>query len=288
MATFFGTNNNDTIPGTAVADLIFGFGGNDRLGGGGGTDTINGGTGNDTIRSSGAGLYDGQAGDDYIYAGLGVAETLRGGAGVDWLNTTTFNGNYAINLTTGATNFAGESFTQFENLLTGSGNDSLTGTTGANRIFSGAGNDTVNGGAGNDYLSGGTGNDNLVGGGGRDELTGGGGSDTFRFFSTTESSPLTGFDLIRDFQGAGINLFGTTEDRINLSAIDANVTIAGNQSFVFNGTNPGGAGRIWMENVGAETWLRVNTDNDALAEMTVRILDGADNASDYWSGDFIL
>ena len=43
-----------------------------------------------------------------------------------------------------------------------------------------------------------------------------------------------------------------------------------------------------MQNVGGETWLRVNTDSDAAPEMTIRISDGADNANDYWAGDFIL
>ena len=284
----YGEAGNDTVNGGAGDDDLYGGAGHDSLVGGGGNDFVYGGIGSDTIRSSGEGLYDGQDGNDYIFAGVGLPETLRGGSGVDWLNTTTFSGNYTINLSTGATNFAGESFTQFENVVTGSGHDRLIGTAGANRIFSGAGNDTVYGGAGNDVLFGGAGHDSLVGGAAIDEMTGGGGMDVFLFSRTTESDPFSGYDRIRDFQGAGFNSNGTIEDRINLSAIDSNVTIAGNQSFVFNGSSPGGAGRIWMENVGNETWLRVNTDNDVSAEMTVRILDGGGDARDYWRGDFIL
>ena len=121
-------------------------------------------------------------------------------------------------------------------------------------------------------------------------MTGGGGEDVFRFYSTSDSpfGNSTNYDTIRDFQGAGINLVSATEDRIDLSSIDANVHLAGNQAFSFNGTTAGGAGTIWMQNVGNQTWLRVNTDNDAAPEMTVRIIDGVDDASDYWAGDFIL
>ena len=269
------------------------------------------------------------------------------------MNTTSFSGNYNINLTTGLTNFAGESFTQFENLVSGSGNDTLSGTSGANviqggngndrisglggndslygdngndtvyggsgndyirggnnndRLYGESGNDRVYGDAGNDYLSGSTGNDLLHGGSGNDTLNGGsgndvligstgtdyltgsGGEDVFRFYSTSDSpfGVSSTYDRITDFQGAGINLASATEDRIDLSSIDANTNVAGNQAFAFNGTTAGGAGTIWMQNVGNETWLRVNTDADATPEMTVRISDGADNANDYWAGDFIL
>ncbi|WP_414692505.1 calcium-binding protein, partial [Paracoccus sp. UBA5162] len=114
--------------------------GNDSLVGGGGRDTIYGGAGNDRIRSSGQGVYDGQGGNDYIYAASGTPETLRGGAGVDWLNTRHWSGDYTIDMVTGATNYAGESFTQFENLVTGAGDDRITGTADANRIYTYDGN----------------------------------------------------------------------------------------------------------------------------------------------------
>ena len=71
----------------------------------------------------------------------GTPEFIDGGAGIDTLNTTAFGGNYLVNLTTGATNFAGESFINMENIVAGVGNDTLIGTAGANVMNGGAGNE---------------------------------------------------------------------------------------------------------------------------------------------------
>ena len=58
-----------------------------------------------------------------------------------------------------------------------SGNDSLLGGDGNDSLTGGAGNDSADGGSGNDSLLGGDGNDSLVGGAGNDVLTGGAGVD---------------------------------------------------------------------------------------------------------------
>lgn len=67
--------------------------------------------------------------------------------------------------------------TIIEDLLTGSGNDTIMGNDAGNSITSGAGNDSVDGGAGNDSILGGTGNDTLIGGAGNDTLRGEDGAD---------------------------------------------------------------------------------------------------------------
>ena len=64
--------------------------------------------------------------------------------------------------------------------------------------------------------------------------------------------------------------------------------IAGNQGFTWRGTAPGGAGTAWAGTSGTDTLVYFNTDADAVAEMTIRILDGAVVASAYTSGDFVL
>ncbi len=137
---------------------------------------------NDTIRSggnAGGGTFvDAGGGDDLVYAVNGLPETLDGGTGIDTLDTTDFTGNYVIDLTTGLTNFGGELYTNFENLVSGDGNDTLTGTSGANVIDAGEGSDTVFGGGGNDTINGGIGNDILRGEGGTDTVNGGAGDDT--------------------------------------------------------------------------------------------------------------
>src|SRR3712207_8124150 len=84
------------------------------------------------------------------------------------------------------------------------------------------GNLILLGGYGDDTLIGGDGADRLEGGEGIDVLTGGGGADTFRYSSQYDSNSLYA-DRIVDF------VSGT--DRIDLSAIDADVFTAGNQAF---------------------------------------------------------
>ena len=74
MATFNGTNGNDTIIGGADNDVINGLDGNDSLLGGDGSDTVSGGTGNDFVS--------GNAGTDWVEGGAGNDE-VRGGSGQD-------------------------------------------------------------------------------------------------------------------------------------------------------------------------------------------------------------
>jgi Ca2+-binding RTX toxin-like protein len=63
------------------------------------------------------------------------------------------------------------------NLFGGSGNDTLTGGSGADQLFGQAGNDTHLGRGGNDLLFGGSENDTMTGGDGDDQVFGQGGSD---------------------------------------------------------------------------------------------------------------
>ena len=59
-----------------------------------------------------------------------------------------------------------------------SGDDTLQGTSSADKLSGGAGDDTLSGGSGSDKLSGGSGDDSLYGGSGSDKLDGGSGDDT--------------------------------------------------------------------------------------------------------------
>ena len=84
--------------------------------------------------------------------------------------------------------------------------------------------------SGNDKLYGGNQNDRLIGGLGLDRLDGEAGADTFHFDSIAES-PNSARDTIIAFSGAA-------GDRIDLSTIDANTLISGNQAFAFIGSDP--------------------------------------------------
>jgi serralysin len=77
-----------------------------------------------------------------------------------------------------------------------------------------------------------------------------------------------------------------TGDRIDLSAIDANTTAANDQAFAFGTAT--GKGRLWVANVGNQTVVRGNTDNDAAAEFELAIEDVRVTANQYTAADFIL
>ena len=146
-----------------------------------------GGGGNDTLfGQSGADLSDGGAGNDYIYAVFGTDSAI-GGLGTDTIDTSLFSGDYRVDLQYGLTNFSGESFTQFEAAISGSGNDTLIGTAGANFMHGGAGDDSIRGAGGDDTINGGGGADRADGGNGNDYIyavsgldvgIGGSGNDT--------------------------------------------------------------------------------------------------------------
>ena len=139
MNVIIGSTDDDTIPGSDLADLIRLYYGNDQANGGSGNDKIYGDAGNDTLYG---GADDdqlfGDAGSDRLYGGDGN-DTVSGGIGNDKLY-----GN------------SGD-----DDLRGSSGNDSLYGNSGNDGLFGGEGHDFLEGGEGNDTLDGGDGNDTL-------------------------------------------------------------------------------------------------------------------------------
>ncbi len=142
-------------------------------------------TGNDTINAGeGSDFVDAGGGDDLVIVDGTFAgdDTLDGGAGNDTLVLDPDdNRNLTVNMVTGIVadgSPGAQEFTNFENVITADGNDSVTGNADANLISTQGGNDTVLGGGGNDTLLGGAGNDRLEGGDGDDRLEGGDGDDT--------------------------------------------------------------------------------------------------------------
>ncbi len=78
-----GTNQNDTITGNSVANVLIGLGGNDTLNGMGGNDTLNGDDGNDTLNGGDGGdQLGGGDGDDVLIGGAGF-DSFRGDDGFD-------------------------------------------------------------------------------------------------------------------------------------------------------------------------------------------------------------
>jgi len=72
---------------------------------------------------------------------------------------------------------------------------------------------------------------------------------------------------------------------IDLSGIDANAAVVGNQAFAFGGV---GIGRVSVTASGSNSLVRANTDGDASFEFELAIEDGGVLASTYKVLDFIL
>jgi Ca2+-binding RTX toxin-like protein len=135
-------------------------------------------------------------------------------------------------------------------------------TNGSFRVYGGAGNDTIFGSQGNDTVSGGL---------GQDTLYGNGGADTFLYRNVAESTSASR-DEIKDF---------TLGDVIDLSQIDANSLLDGNQAFSFIGsaafTAQQHAGELRAIDTGGGIWQvqgDVNGDGTADFEILVTVTGG--------------
>jgi Ca2+-binding RTX toxin-like protein len=124
MATFNGTNGNNTLSGSNFSDQINAYGGNDLLFGRDGNDRLSGGPG-----------------DDYAVGGRGT-DTVLGGSGND-----TLYGNYLMDGGSGADRLSGSG-----TMLGGSGNDILTTVTGTDRPADGGITTKMTGGLGSDIF----------------------------------------------------------------------------------------------------------------------------------------
>jgi subtilisin-like proprotein convertase family protein len=192
--------------------------------------------------------------------------------GSDWIDAAAVTGNVIVDLATGATVNGIAWFTiagVVENVVTGDGNDSVTGTGGPDKLYGMRGNDTLFGQGGDDALDGGAGDDtalftgNLAGYtphdlGNRITLSGPEGNDTLfgiehlRFADGTidvdDGSALfdTLFYMSRnaDVFHAGVNAlahynaFGLHEGRDPNAFFDTSGYLAVNRDVAAAGVNP--------------------------------------------------
>ena len=79
VPTITGTEGDDALNGTGLAEEIFGLGGNDTLTGNGGADFLSGGDGNDALISDGLDNLDGGAGNDFALFTTAVHANLSTG-----------------------------------------------------------------------------------------------------------------------------------------------------------------------------------------------------------------
>ena len=117
-----------------------------------------------------------------------------------------------------------------------------------------------------DKLSGLAGNDTLIGGLGKDTLTGGTGADVFKFNSEYESGLDTkNADTITDFKQK-------EKDKIDLSSIDADSNLDGNQAFKFVGDKFSAENATGQVIFNSQTHLLyVSTDANSQPEFAIRL-----------------
>jgi Ca2+-binding RTX toxin-like protein len=321
-----GGNGNDWLTAGEGADTLLGEAGNDLLEGGAGADTLYGGAGFNTASYASSGsavavnlatgvlgagdaegdrLYQitdlmgsdfndfltGDAGSNWLSGGAGSDllsggdgdDVLEGGAGADSLfggagfNATSYFGSasaISVNLATGVLgggDAVGDKLYQITDVIGSNFNDYLTGDGSSNWLY---------GGAGGDLLSGGTGADLLEGGSGADVLAGGSGADLFLYQDIADSGLTAATrDRIADFLWGG--------DQIDLSKIDANTAVGGDQAFKFIGTAgfSGGGGQLRYFAEAGVLVVAGDVNGDRQADFTIAVETSAKSLS---ASDFVL
>jgi len=158
-------------------------------------------------------------------------------------------------------------------------NINWTGTSGADVKTGGTGADNLSGLGGADSLSGGAGADTLYGGAGADTLSGGTGADHFDFKALLDSAN-NARDLILDFSH-------TQGDKIDLSGMDANSQVAGDQAFtLIPDFYTGHAGELMIANEPEANHYTVKGDinGDSLSDFMITVISPTKPVA----GDFIL
>ena len=242
-----GTDQGDTLTGSAVANVLEGGAGNDTIDGGAGNDTLDGGAGADSL--------DGGGGDDILNID-GADTSFFGDTGTDTVNVLD---NSGVNISVGIA-------TRVEIVNGGGGNDTIDATGAATAVtISGlAGNDVITGAGGSDSLFGNGGDDTLTGAAGHDQMFGGAGADSYFGGDGNDRFFVDGDDLVFD-GGAGwdrviVNTTSGTsltlqdlgievaQGNIGNDTIDASAMTTGIQLFGFGGldTLTGGSGNDFL------------------------------------------
>jgi Ca2+-binding RTX toxin-like protein len=234
-----GGEGNDTLSGSAFGNTFTG---------GLGFDTINGGAGNDFIGIEDSDVVNAGGGTDVLNFNFSAATV---GFSIDlstlWSGGTVTYGTGSIRNAEDVLGYVGSAFDDVfilgsgapigadaRFLTSGGGNDTITGSNGADQIVGGDGNDilnglnganTIDGGAGNDQITGGADADFIIAGFGSDTVNAGGGDDII--YDGQFVTPVTddsvdqlnggdGNDTIWSTFGADIIAGGAGNDTINV------------------------------------------------------------------------
>lgn len=271
-AGFDQLSNFENMLGSRFSDRLSGDGGDNVIDGGAGNDTLNGGAGSDTVSytsaSSGVTVRLSNSGSQLINTGgsgtdvLSNFENVRGSSFDDTLSGNSFNNVLNGGSGVDTVSYGNAVGAVRVSLATTAAQD--TGGAGVDTLISFANlggssySDRLEGNGSSNVINGLTGDDTLIGGGSQDILTGGTGVDRFVYGSVADSS-VAAADRITDFAGR-------LGERIDLSLIDANTAVAGNQAFRFIGTittNPArlNQGELGVQASGANLLLIGNTNS---------------------------
>lgn len=169
-----GSRFNDTLTGTAEANVISGGAGNDIMNGGAGIDTVSYASSTGAVgvnlantgaqNTSGAGIdtlssFENLIGSNFndVLAGTAGDNVIDGGHGIDRVSYAAAAAAVFVNLTLPAAQATGgagtDTLISIENVTGSANSDTITGNAAANDIVGGAGNDTLDGGGGVDTAS---------------------------------------------------------------------------------------------------------------------------------------
>lgn len=267
----YGDGGDDTLNGGNGNDQVRGGSGNDIIQGSYGDDYYNGDSGIDTLKYISnfdytIDTYYGTASSTYGQQDVFSIENFETANGDDTffsnpLGTYTFNAaggedtvSYVyttqavladLTLGTATTSQKADTLIGVENIVGGSGNDTLIGDANINKLSGGLGNDTLTGGAGADELDGGDGDDTIIADSDDVLLQGGAGYDSLTYQTSTNlyvDHELSGFEEITGGDGNDTISFG-----------DANVSMLA-----------GGAGHDTLTSGSADTTFVGGTGNDKI------------------------
>jgi Ca2+-binding RTX toxin-like protein len=232
------SRGKSTLDGGVGNDSLYGQDFRDDLSGGEGDDVLYGQAGNDALYGGvGRDLVFGGTGDDSFYAGSTVAnsDTAQGGAGND--TAYLFSASGDVEITLAGSSFASvfvngtryDRIREFENIVSGSGDDRLIGDALGNLLDGNEGADT---------------------------LTGGGGADIFVF----DWNARRGVDTVTDFEVGSdlIHLSKTVFPAIGAALLAGEFRVGpaaldGNDFVIYNPTN----GRLMYDADGNGSGARV-------------------------------
>lgn len=264
------TDGSDILSGGSGHDLIYGGGGNDIVFVESGNDTYYGGSGIDTLDFKFV-SQDGPEGANAILVWKGVEVDLEARTSksrMAWLEDT-----------------GSDTFRDFENVNGSFASDIIYGSSIANVLKGDTGDDLIMGRGGNDVVDGDQGIDVLIGGAGRDVIKAGaidgpipvsdGQTDFVRYLSVADSGPtLSTGDVIEEFKAG--------EDKIDLSAIDTNPSLWGDQVFKFVASfSDSVKGEVKVTYLNENTQISIDVDDDVFTDMVMLVKGAHLTVSDF-------